>query len=478
MNQLILTVFSLLTLVGCGGEQSKEPSNAAANQEVTQETASAAAPVEVQGIDDKNKGDKVGPVHLFGNLPAGRIGSTIYLYESEGKNTTKIDSVKATELKYDFGTKNYGRGFYFIGDGDPNNMVAIILNPDEPQVHINFSSTRFDVGQTAIVSDENKAWFAYYAQDKQLQNQISNLRKSRSQSSFKERVDAQIAEKEKELRDLQLATAAANPGTYLAKFLVLRKSAQPGDINTFWNDIDFTDVSIIRSPIISDRIQDYMRAHSGGTETGYLNCIDKLKEKASVNSQVLEFTLYTMLDGFYQSGLENVSMYILDNYIFDDDCGADLSDVVKQRAQGIVNLQLGKTPPNFVIEKVDGGTLNLYNEVVKNQYTLVMFWASWCHKCEQEIPVLKGVYDVYKSRGFQVIGVSVDNQRSQWEAAVNSNGLKWPNVSQLNAWNSPVAKDYRVTQTPTLFLLNKNKEIVLKPKRIFEVEAFLKANMK
>ncbi len=120
----------------------------------------------------------------------------------------------------------------------------------------------------------------------------------------------------------------------------------------------------------------------------------------------------------------------------------------------------------------------MYSEVAKNEYTLVMFWASWCHKCEQEIPVLKGVYDVYRSRGFQVVGVSVDNQRVQWENAVKTNDVKWPNVSQLNAWNSPVAKEYRVTQTPTLFLLNKNKEIVLKPKRIFEVEAFLKANLK
>ena len=49
-----------------------------------------------------------------------------------------------------------------------------------------------------------------------------------------------------------------------------------------------------------------------------------------------------MLDGFYNTGKEDICLYILDNYIYDEDCGADLSDVIKQRAEGIVNLQLGR----------------------------------------------------------------------------------------------------------------------------------------
>jgi thiol-disulfide isomerase/thioredoxin len=479
MNHLLLTLFSLLTIAGCGGGDTQGTEISAPEVvDVAQVANDQVVAIEVKGIDERNRGDKQGPIHLHGNVHVSMKGSKLYLYESEGKTTSKIDSVKVGDSTYDFGTKTYSRGFYFIGSGDPNNMTPIILNPDESDVQIDFKSARFDALKESPNSGENIAWNSYYAQEKQFENQIANLRKSRSQSSFKERVDGEIKQKEDELRALQLRVAEENAGTYLAKFLVLKKSANPGDKSHYWDDVDFTDLSIMRSPIIADRIQDYMRSHSGGEESGFLNCVDILKEKAAVNSQMLEFTLYTMLDGFYQSGMENVSMYILDNYIFDDDCGADLSDVVKQRAQGIVNLQVGKTPSDFTIEKVDGGKLNLYSEVAKNEYTLVMFWASWCHKCEQEIPVLKGVYDVYRSRGFQVVGVSVDNQRVQWENAVKTNDVKWPNVSQLNAWNSPVAKEYRVTQTPTLFLLNKNKEIVLKPKRIFEVEAFLKANLK
>ena len=56
--------------------------------------------------------------------------------------------------------------------------------------------------------------------------------------------------------------------------------------------------------------------------------------------------------------------------------------------------------------------------------------------------------------------------------------MTWPNVSQLKAWNSPVVADYKVTATPTYFLLDQQGEIVLKPKRYFEVEAFLNENLK
>jgi peroxiredoxin len=152
---------------------------------------------------------------------------------------------------------------------------------------------------------------------------------------------------------------------------------------------------------------------------------------------------------------------------------------MKNRASGIRNLAIGNVPPDFTIEKATGGTLNLQSEVKKHEYTLVMFWSSWCHKCEQEIPTLKVLHDQYKDAGFEVVGVSVDQDRNAWLNAIEQKGASnWPNVSQLDAWNSPVAKDYRVSQTPTLFLLNSKSEIVLKPERIFHVRDFLSKNLK
>ena len=107
-----------------------------------------------------------------------------------------------------------------------------------------------------------------------------------------------------------------------------------------------------------------------------------------------------------------------------------------------------------------------------------MFWASFCHKCEQEIPELIPLYARLKSQGFETIGISIDQVRKSWTDAIESKGIQYPNVSQLQGYDSPIVSKYKITRTPTYFLLNNKGEIVLKPKRIYEVEAFLNQNLK
>jgi thiol-disulfide isomerase/thioredoxin len=267
------------------------------------------------------------------------------------------------------------------------------------------------------------------------------------------------------------------PGTYLAKLLTWKNPMYPDDQSRFFEDIDPLDNSAMRSMAISDRIQQFMVKYSKGTDSGFLACIDMVKAHFEPNPITLESALYSMLEGFYNTGKETICQYILDNYIFDEDCGADLSDAIRIRAQGIINLQVGNTPPNFNIATPQGGSIDLMQTCSQNEYTLVMFWASWCHKCEQEMPYIGPMYAKYQYKGFEVIGVSLDQSAKTWTAAIDEKGMTWPQVSQLQAWNSPVVEAYKVTATPTYFLLNTKGEIVLKPERAFEVDNFLKDKM-
>lgn len=481
MNPLLLTIFSIFALAGCNSSEapkSAEPTATAEQAAVTQNGGGLPANY-VNGIDERNAGDKKGPIQLSGVTRNAPANTRMYLYETEGKTQSVIDSANIVNGAWDFGTKDYRRGFYMMGfNGDLNNMYPVILNPDESKVELTFNSTRLSGGGTAPQGSENAAWFTYRQNEVRKQGEIRNLRGQLRDAALRERIEKQISDKEAELRLMTTDAIKANPGSFLAKFLTWKYSAYPNEKGRYWEDIDFTDESIVRTPIMNDRVQEYMRAHSGGEFQGFINCVDLLKAKAEVNPRVLEFTLYVMLDGFYQSGMEDVCQYILDSYIFDDDCGANLSDVVKQRAEGIVNLQIGKTPPNWKAPTPEGKMIDFMSEVKKNEYTLLFFWASWCHKCEQEMPVLNKVYDVYKSRGFNVVGFSVDGERNQWLQGIEAKQAgRWPNVSQLMSWDSPVSREYRITQTPTSFLINRKGEIVLKPKRIFEVEQFLQKNL-
>ena len=112
----------------------------------------------------------------------------------------------------------------------------------------------------------------------------------------------------------------------------------------------------------------------------------------------------------------------------------------------------------------------------KNDLTLVMFWASWCHKCEQEMPVIKKIYDANKAKGFEIIGVSVDMEKNAWLNGIQAKKCDWINVSQLEGWQSPIAKDYRISTTPVMFLLDSKGELLLKPDRAFKLEKWMNEN--
>jgi peroxiredoxin len=485
MTTLSTLLITAWTLVACSTET---PADSNANSAATNSTETARADVAPQtaeisalfkdGTNDQNRGDKVGPVRVHGTMTSSTSGEVI-LYESEGRNSSEVARTKLVNRTFDFGELELGRGFFKISYNGETNATDIIINPDEPDLYLQFKSSRLSATKSAEGSAENTAWFAFQTKQVQHDQAVRKLRQGiKDAGAFRSRIEAQIKDKEEAFALEQHAMMDANPGTYFAKWLGWKNPKYPTLQGRFFEDIDPLDNSAVRSMALSDRIQKMMRSFSGGTDSGFLACIDLVKAHFEPNPFALESVLYSMLDGFYNTGKETICQYILDNYIFDEDCGADLSDAIRLRAQGIINLQVGKTPPNFEINKWDGGSLDLYETVKKNQYTLLMFWASWCHKCEQEMPNIGPMYAKHGYKGFEVVGISLDQVQATWEKAIKDNGMTWPNVSQLQAWNSPVVADYKVTATPTYFLLDQEGKIVLKPKRYFEVDKFLNENLK
>ena len=452
------------------------PAAESAPEESAQQVSGGAQenPDYLDGITDRNRGDKVGKMSFSGSI-TGRNGM-LYLFETEGRNIAVLDSTRLSNGQFDFGEIEVGRGFYGLGYEAIKKTADIVLNPDEKNVVIDFQNARLVGGRTE--SAENRAWFAYRGAEAANKNQIKQLYKQRRGNEVA--IDAQVKAKEKELVQTQHKFIRDFPGTYMAKFLTWKQPRFIGDKGTFLSDIDMSDNSLVRSMALPDRIQSMMRAFSDGKTSGFLSCIDIVKASCEENPVVLEFALYNMLDGFYnmktQDG-EVICQYILDNYIFDEDCGANLSDVIRQRAQGIINLRVGNTPPNFKIADPSGAIVNLSEEVAAHEYTLLMFWASWCHKCEQEIPNLVPMYQEMNPRGFGMVGVSVDQQKAAWTKAIADNQIPWKNVSQLKGWDAPITDDYKITQTPTYFLLDKEGKIVMKPERWFEVQRFLQSRI-
>jgi peroxiredoxin len=125
-----------------------------------------------------------------------------------------------------------------------------------------------------------------------------------------------------------------------------------------------------------------------------------------------------------------------------------------QRIEAAKTIGIGKNAPDFTQNNPDGNPVSLSDFLGK--YVLLDFWASWCGPCRQENPHLVKAYAAYKDKGFEILGVSLDNKdgKEAWVNAIEKDGLTWTQVSDLNAWNNAVARFYGVRAIPQSFLID------------------------
>ncbi|RAJ11108.1 peroxiredoxin [Chitinophaga skermanii] len=136
----------------------------------------------------------------------------------------------------------------------------------------------------------------------------------------------------------------------------------------------------------------------------------------------------------------------------------DFGKEVGQRIEAAKTIKLGAKAPGFTQQDVNGKPVSLAS--LKGKTVLVEFWASWCGPCRAENPNLREQYAVYKDKGFEIIGVSLDDKKDKWQEAIAKDGLPWIHVSDLKGWNNEVGRLYGVRAVPANYLLDKDGNIM------------------
>ena len=122
-------------------------------------------------------------------------------------------------------------------------------------------------------------------------------------------------------------------------------------------------------------------------------------------------------------------------------------------------LEEGQPFIDFTLQTNNGTELVLSQVIPQNRLTLVDFWASWCGPCRHENPVVKAAYEQFHELGFDVVGVSVDQDEAAWLKAVEEDQLPW---TQVRDAENKVSTDYMIYYIPSNFLFDQNGTMVAK----------------
>ena len=135
---------------------------------------------------------------------------------------------------------------------------------------------------------------------------------------------------------------------------------------------------------------------------------------------------------------------------------ADFSDRIEQMRK----LRPGAILPDITLPNIEGRPTSLFATL--REVTLVDFWASWCKPCRAENPNVVAAYQKYRTKGFEVVGISLDKDGDQWLAAIEADKLTWPHMSDIKGWQSAACPHYNIKGIPANFLIDSEGKILAK----------------
>lgn len=134
---------------------------------------------------------------------------------------------------------------------------------------------------------------------------------------------------------------------------------------------------------------------------------------------------------------------------------------------------VGQTLGDTFIPDTKGDTIKLQDIFRQHDYTLVDFWASWCGPCMRNMVDLKRIYSRYAGPRFEVVGVSLDDDKDKWLRAIDNVDGGWVDVSYLSGWNCQLSSRLMIDFVPATILFDRNGKILLRNPSYAELEIIL-----
>lgn len=426
-------------------------------------------------------------------------GQQLKLMGYNGFEMYVIDSVKTDEqgsFVLAFGEADYGMGSLLAEDGQ---AFVLILAPEEK---LKLKGESLAMPQTIqILSGKQNQDFEQYASEhirrEQARSAWDYLDKIYQQDSLfavnqlpRQAIEAEIVRIKQEDENFlnQLVSS-----TYVSWFLPMRKlvssvptiaqyrtSEIPAAIAAFRN-LDYTDPRLYKSGLLRETIEAHfwLIENSGRSLDSVFiemnTSIDFMVDNLAADEQKLnEITDYLF------KLLESRSLFTSAEYLalkVLNEVSCTIHDNLAAQLESYRAMKKGNTAPDFGFpaDVLAPG----YQPVstpqklsdIKSDYMLIVFGASWCPACYQALDELTFAYEKWKKQGVEVIYVSLDEDK----ASFTNFASRFPFISicDYKKWGSPIVKAYHVFATPTYYLLDTNRQILLRPNSTGHMDAWV-----
>ncbi|MBS1495522.1 MAG: AhpC/TSA family protein [Bacteroidetes bacterium] len=163
--------------------------------------------------------------------------------------------------------------------------------------------------------------------------------------------------------------------------------------------------------------------------------------------------------GYYAEASDVEPLYLsLNDKVKNSKQGKD----IKKMLEAYKKVAVGQIIPDITQYDTTGKAISLSS--LRGKYVMVDFWASWCGPCRRENPNIVNAYSQYHDKGFEIFGVSYDNEKGKekWKKAIINDKLTWYQVSDLKGWGNQTSDEFYIKAIPSNMLIDKDGKIIAK----------------
>ncbi len=419
--------------------------------------------------------------------------SKAYIFSLSGEKTSFMDTLLSTDkTNFTLNIDQYRYPFGFYRFICKNTLIDFVYDGKDIVLKTN---AKYPVDSMSVAASESNSLYyrflklnrAYKTKSELLFLMLAKFPKD---DDYYQTTKNRLLALQKEYGDFVSSQSQKEPKSLIARYirsaqLPLVDSELPPEKQLLFlrahalDHVDFTDVELTLSGLFSEKVIEYLmyfrnpQLTKEQLEKEFQGAVDSVLIKARKDAYVYQHVTEYLVDGFKKFGFDEVVDYIIENYVIKDDIclNEKLETTLQLRMQQAKRFKIGAVVPDITLQTVEGKELPLSK--IPAEKTLMIFYASWCPHCKEMLPKLAQIYNTQAKEKFEIVAVSLDTNKTDWQKFTSENNFTWINASDLKGWKGKAANDYSIYATPTMFLINNKLELLAKPANPEDVKKFL-----